>query len=93
MHKDALGSIDTITDESGVVIQRMSYKPFGEQIEQEWINEANKDLITKRGFTGHEHIKEFGLIHMNGRVYDPTTGRFLSADPNIQSPYDTQSYI
>lgn len=29
---------------------------------------------------------------MNGRVYDPTLGRFLSADPHIQSPYDTQSY-
>ncbi|MAY42519.1 MULTISPECIES: RHS repeat-associated core domain-containing protein [unclassified Neptuniibacter] len=29
---------------------------------------------------------------MNGRVYDPTLGRFLSADPHIQSPYSTQSY-
>lgn len=29
---------------------------------------------------------------MNGRVYDPDTARFLSADPNIQAPYDTQSY-
>lgn len=30
---------------------------------------------------------------MNGRVYDPVTGRFLSADPpHIQAPYDTQSY-
>ncbi|OIR25422.1 hypothetical protein BGC33_06485 [Bathymodiolus thermophilus thioautotrophic gill symbiont] len=33
-----------------------------------------------------------GFIHMNGRVYDPSIGRFLSADPNIQSPYNTQSY-
>ncbi len=29
---------------------------------------------------------------MNGRVYDPTIGRFTSADPYIQFPYDTQSY-
>jgi RHS repeat-associated protein len=43
-------------------------------------------------FTGHEHIDEMGLIHMNGRVYDPQIGRFLSADPYIQSPYNTQSY-
>ncbi|OJA03347.1 hypothetical protein BGC33_03170, partial [Bathymodiolus thermophilus thioautotrophic gill symbiont] len=40
----------------------------------------------------HEHIDEMGFIHMNGRVYDPSIGRFLSADPNIQAPYNTQSY-
>ena len=44
-----------------------------------------------RGFTDHEHLEDFGLIHMNGRIYDPLLGRFLSADPNIQSPKNTQS--
>lgn len=28
---------------------------------------------------------------MNGRIYDPTLGRFLQADPFIQAPYNTQS--
>jgi RHS repeat-associated protein len=93
LHKDALGSIDTITDESGKVVQRLSYKPFGERIVGSWQNElSGSNALTKRGFTGHEHIDEFNLIHMNGRVYDPVTGRFLSADPHIQAPYDTQSY-
>ena len=32
------------------------------------------------------------LIHMNGRVYDPWLARFLSADPYIPDPTDTQSY-
>jgi hypothetical protein len=27
---------------------------------------------------------------MNGRVYDPVLGRFLSPDPIVQAPYDTQ---
>ena len=31
-------------------------------------------------------------LDMNGRVYDPSIGRFLSADPHIQAPYNTQSY-
>ncbi len=31
-------------------------------------------------------------LDMNGRVYDPNIGRFLSADPHIQAPYNTQSY-
>ncbi len=46
---------------------------------------------TNRGFTGHEHLDQVGIIHMNGRIYDPTIGRFLQADPIIQDPYDTQS--
>jgi hypothetical protein len=28
---------------------------------------------------------------MIGRIYDPTLGRFLQADPFIQAPYNTQS--
>jgi RHS repeat-associated protein len=42
--------------------------------------------LTNRGFTGHEHIDEMGLIHMNGRVYDPQIGRFLSTDPVFIEP-------
>jgi len=34
----------------------------------------------------------FGLINMNGRVYDPYVQRFLSADNFIQSPDNAQSY-
>ncbi|MGP2655913.1 RHS repeat domain-containing protein [Malaciobacter sp. WC5094] len=42
--------------------------------------------------TAHEHIEEFDLIHMNGRVYDSIIGRFISADPNIFYPFDTQDF-
>ncbi len=33
-----------------------------------------------------------GIIHMNGRIYDPRLARFLQADPFIQAATDTQSY-
>ena len=49
-------------------------------------------LVTNRGFTGHEHLEEFALIHMNGRIYDPLIGRFLSPDPHVQDPGDGQSF-
>ncbi|MBL4660411.1 MAG: hypothetical protein JKY19_08645, partial [Alcanivoracaceae bacterium] len=52
---------------------------------------ASIDDSTNRGFTGHEHFDQVGIIHMNGRIYDPTIGRFLQADPIIQDPYNTQS--
>jgi len=37
-------------------------------------------------------LDHVGLVHMNGRIYDPTLGRFLSADPFIQFPDNLQSY-
>jgi RHS repeat-associated protein len=49
------------------------------------------NLVTRHGFTGHIGLEEFGLIHMQGRVYDPKLGRFLSADPFVQAPFNTQS--
>ncbi|MCG8465447.1 MAG: RHS repeat-associated core domain-containing protein, partial [Xanthomonadales bacterium] len=47
--------------------------------------------LTTRGFTGHEHLNETDLIHMNGRVYDYNLGRFYSVDPFIQFPENSQS--
>jgi RHS repeat-associated protein len=45
-----------------------------------------------RGYTGHEHLREFDLINMNGRMYDPAIGRMLAPDNFVQDPYNTQSY-
>lgn len=94
LHRDALGSIDTITDGQGNIVERMSYESFGERRAGDWRTDTDFVIptLTNRGFTGHEHVDEMGLIHMNGRVYDPELGRFLSADPTIQFPYDPQSY-
>lgn len=45
-----------------------------------------------RGYTGHEHLDMFALTNMNGRVYDPVIGRFLSPDPYVQLPDFSQNY-
>jgi RHS repeat-associated protein len=84
-HKDRLGSIVLVTDETGKPLERMGYEPFGRR--------RNLDGSTaRRGFTGHEMADEVGLINMNGRIYDPAVARFLSADPMIQDPSNLQSY-
>jgi len=94
MHYDPLGSIDMITGPRGEVVDRLSYDPFGARRPGDWKADGIVTLETfsNRGFTGHEHIDEIGLIHMNGRVYDAELGRFLSADKYIQAPYNTQSF-
>jgi RHS repeat-associated protein len=48
--------------------------------------------LTPRGFTGHEMLDDLGLVHMNGRIYDPLLGRMLSADIIVQAPSSLQSY-
>ena len=53
---------------------------------------AADPATTPRGYTGHEHLNNLGVIHMNGRVYDPVLGRFLSPDPVVQAPHDTQGF-
>ncbi len=52
----------------------------------------DEPLLFGRGYTMHEHLDVFGLINMNGRVYDPWTGRFLSPDPILQQPANSQNY-
>jgi len=94
VHTDHIGSTDVITNSSGVVKERHSYDPFGKYRTASWDDGAIAQLISSvspRGFTGHEMLAEVGLIHMNGRVYDPDLGRFVSADPFIQFPYYSQS--
>ena len=47
---------------------------------------------TDRGYTFQEQLDNVGLIHMNGRVYDPSIGRFISADPTVPDPLYSQSF-
>jgi len=85
-HKDALGSIVATSDPAGGTLQRFAYDAWGARTPT-----GNTDA-EERGYTGHEHLGEVGLIHMNGRLYFEGIGRFLQADPFIQAPYDGQNY-
>jgi RHS repeat-associated protein len=53
---------------------------------------ASNSLFLDRGYTGHEHLWEYNLINMNGRLYDPTLHRFLQPDNDIQDPSNTQNF-
>ncbi len=99
LHRDHLGSVDTITNAAGQVVQRMSFDSWGKRREVSWLTMTDGAIAafdttatTTRGFTGHEMIDPVGLVHMNGRVYDPEIGRFLSADPFVQETGNLQSW-
>ena len=95
--KDNLGSWTTVTDGDGTVEQRLSYDAWGNLRDPNtWANYTVGDSFAKpmfdRGFTGHEHLTDFGLINMNGRVYDPVMSSFLSADRFVQNPLTAQGF-
>lgn len=95
LHRDHLGSTTAITNDAGTVLERLSYEPFGKRRTPAGALDANNTLAgtnTDRGYTNHEHLDDVGLIHMNGRVYDPTIGRFLSADLLVANPTNIQSF-
>ena len=90
--RDYQNSIVAIANEDGTVKGHTDFGAFGER--RPIMGESVIDQIINtvpRGYTGHEHLDSLGLIHMNGRVYDPLIGRFLSADPFVQFPSNLQS--
>ena len=97
-HRDHLGSVVAITTETGTVESRSSFDVWGKRRDPNtWVTPAPGTFTaaptaTDRGYTGHEHVDELGLVHMNGRIYDPEIGKFLSADPTLQFPESTQGY-
>ena len=83
---DNLGSILAVYDTTGEKVFDASYDAWGQQT-------VNLNTIgISRGYTGHEMLPEFGIINMNGRIYDPVLGRFFSPDDYVQLPDFTQSY-
>jgi RHS repeat-associated protein len=101
LHKDYIGSILAISDEAGNKLEQRHFDAWGNFTHLQIGNGAiitdkniidNTSLLVDRGYTSHEHFAEVGIIHMNGRLYDPLLRRFLNADENIQDPYNTQNY-
>ncbi len=84
---DHLGSLQALVRENGTLEQEFSFDPWGNPRNPlTWESDTTILPEFQRGFTGHEHLLEFGLINMNGRLYDPSLGRMLSPDNFVQSP-------
>ena len=98
--RDHLGSIDVITNVTGTVVQDLSFDAWGQRrAPDDWtvlallrLTDTTHGRHTTRGYTGHEMLDAVGIIHMNGRIYDPNLGRFMQADPVIQFPDYSQSW-
>lgn len=101
LHKDYLGSILSITNEEGELVEECSFDAWGRRRNPEdWTyNALTLDRLFDRGYTTHEHLFDgFNVINMNGRIYDPTIGMMMSPDNFVQDAgslvnYNRYSYV
>jgi RHS repeat-associated protein len=93
LHDDGLGSVQAVTNETGALLERLWYEPFGQHVDpanpEVTVTPAMKSV--NDGFTGQFEDPDLRLINMKGRIYDPTVGHFLTPDPLIQDPLWSES--
>lgn len=91
---DYQGNHYKVINEQGFTIEHYSFDAWGKRRNAtDWsYNNVPVTFLFNRGYTGHEHLDAFGLINMNGRVYDPVIARFLSPDNYVQLPDNTQGF-
>ncbi len=96
LSRDHLGSITHITNASKALQAEYSYDAWGRMRNPVNLNVyalgADPVLLLNRGYTGHEHTKEFGLVNMNARLYDPLVARMLSPDEYVQEPENPMNF-
>jgi RHS repeat-associated protein len=88
---DHLGSISVLT---GGVSQTLSYDAWGKRRNPNGTDDTTNSITSQatHGFIGEEELSVAGLIHLNGRVYDPILARFTSADPTVTDPLNPQGW-
>lgn len=94
LHRDYQGTIVAITNQAGAVVEKRLFDAWGTIVKvQDGAGNILSGLtVLDRGYTGHEHLQSVGLVHMNGRLYDPKLHRFLQPDNYVQEPFNTQNY-
>ena len=82
VHQDSLGSTSVVSDAGGALVNSILFCPFG--------STRSGDVPTDRKFTG-QRLDGTGLYYYGARYYDPTIGRFISADSMVPNPANPQS--
>jgi RHS repeat-associated protein len=89
---DRLGSVDLLTDASGVVVEKRTYDSFGNLLTTTTPNSQQLTPNFRYGYTGRDRDSESGLDYYRARYYDPQVGRFISVDPIGFGAGDTNLY-
>ena len=91
LHRDALGTVGAVSSQAGA-LTFYDHEPFGAGILPSGLPAAPSTGDVRLGFTGHMADDALGLVDMKGRIYDPSQRHFITPDPLIPYPLNTQSY-
>ena len=78
---DIRGSVTNIVDGEGAVVKSYDYDEFG-------VTTSTGDTFFNEVTSTGSIADASGLLYMNARYYNPSTGRFLSQDSYSGNPYD-----
>jgi RHS repeat-associated protein len=83
---DQVDSVSIVTDDSGKVVTRNEYLPYGET----WVQEG--DSKNRPKYNSQELDAETNFYFYNARYYDGEVARFVTADNVVDGEYDTQGW-
>ena len=83
IHTDAIGSTTAITDESGNLVERVTYDVYGVPTFTDALGQTLKKSAIRNTtlFQGREYDYDLALYNYRARYFDPSLGRFLQTDP------------
>jgi RHS repeat-associated protein len=84
---DRLGTVSDLVDNSGSVVNHITYDSFGQVVSQ-----TDPSVVFRYGYTGREQDNDTGLDYYRARYYDAGVGRFISEDPIGFEAEDTNFY-
>lgn len=88
-HRDWLGNLRAVTDQTGAIRKTCTNLPFGDALT------CTSAGITPMNFTGYMRDSETNLDFANARYYTSQFGRFMSRDPiggNVFRPQSQNAY-
>ena len=86
LHHDHQGSTRLLTGSTGKNEGAYTYTPYGA------VQEHTGTATTPLGYDAQYTSSDTGLIYMRARVYDPTTGQFLTVDPVVETTRAPYTY-
>jgi RHS repeat-associated protein len=85
---DGIGSVTSLSDSSGVLVNTYSYDSFGR------VTSSSGTVTNTFKYSGREVDSETGLGFYRARYYDPNTGRFINEDPiRFRGGFNFYAYV